>query len=197
MSPIDLRIFNLIPEKARVLDLGCGDGALLHLLEKSKAVEPLGLEFNIERIKDCVKNGVPVLQMDLDRGLPAFRDKQFDVAILQFTLSEVQHPLTVFREMLRVADQSIIVINNFAHWRVRLNLLLRGKTPITPDFPYEWYNTPNLHFISIEDIVGTCEKEGVEILHKEFFAHSGFGQFGIQLGLQNLLANSALFHIKS
>lgn len=196
MSPIDLRIFNLIPEQSRVLDLGCGDGSLLHLLAKSKGVKPLGLEFNIERIKDCVNNKVPVLQMDIDQGLQSFNNDQFDVAILQFTLSEVQNPLVVFHEMLRVAKEAIIVISNFAHWRVRWSLLTQGKTPVTKDFPHEWYNTPNIHFISIEDITQTCEKEGVTILHKECFANHPLAQWGIDLGLQNLLANSALFHLK-
>lgn len=196
MSPIDLRIFNLIPENSKVLDLGCGNGHLLSLLAKSKGVKPLGLEYDIDRITECVANKVPVLQLDLDRGLPSFRDNQFDFAILQFTLSEVQNPLVVFREMLRIANSAIIVISNFAHWKVRWSLLTDGKTPVTQDFPYEWYNTPNIHFISIEDITQTCEKEGVSILHKECFANHPLAQWGISLGLQNLLANSALFHLK-
>jgi homoserine O-acetyltransferase/O-succinyltransferase len=195
MSPTDLKIFSLIPEKAKVLDVGCGDGSLLKLLAKSKGVQPLGLEIDIERIKDCVVNKVPVLQMDIDHGLKSFKDDQFDVAILKFTLSEFRQPLDVLHEILRVASSAIVVISNFAYWRVRWSLLTQGRMPITSDLPYEWHNTPNIHLLSMEDIEVICQKEHVKILHRECFAPHPLEKTLIKLGFANLAANSGLYHL--
>ena len=195
MSPTDLKIFSLIPEKSRVLDVGCGDGSLLKLLAKSKGVSPLGLEIDIARIKDCIENKVPVLQMDIDHGLKGFRDNQFDVAILKFTLSEVRQPLDVLHEILRVANSAIVVISNFAYWKVRWSLLTRGRMPITNDLPYEWHNTPNIHLLSMEDIEDICQREKVKVLHRECFAPHAIEKIFIRGGCANLAANSALYHI--
>jgi methionine biosynthesis protein MetW len=196
MTPEKLRIFNLIPEGASVLDVGCGDGSMLNLLAKSKNVTPLGLEIDIERIKQCVAQKVPVLQMNIDHGLSGFSDQQFDVAILKFTISEVRNPSMVFREILRVAKEAIVVISNFAYWRVRWSLMTRGKMPVTADLPYEWHNTPNIHLLSVEDLEEFFRKEGTHVLHKNYFAPSPWERAFIKMGWANIAANTALYHLR-
>jgi methionine biosynthesis protein MetW len=177
------------------LDLGCGSGALLKRMKDEKNVTPLGLEISINKVQECVINKVPVLQMNIDNGLKAFEDDQFDLAILKFTLQEVREPLLVFKEMLRVSHSCIIAFSNFAHWKVRYNITFHGKVPITEQLPHEWYNTPNIHFLSIQDIQNMCKKEGVKILNQNFYGDSAFDQLLINMGLNNLGASTCLMHI--
>lgn len=192
---IQNRILELTPENSRVLDLGCGSGALLKRMKQEKNVTPLGLEISIKKVQECVLNQVPVLQMDIDNGLKAFEDDQFDLAILKFTLQEVHEPLLVFKEMLRVSHSCIIAFSNFAHWKIRYNITFNGRMPITEQLPHEWYNTPNIHFLSIQDIQKMCEKENVKILNQNFYGEGTFDQFLINMGLYNLGATSCLMQI--
>ena len=196
MNPdIQQRIVDLTPNNSRVLDLGCGDGELLSRLNQEKQVTPLGLEISLDSIQNCVLNKVPVLQMDVDKGLQAFEDDQFDLAILKFTLQEVRQPLLVFKEMLRVSHSCIIVFSNFAHWKVRWHLSMNGRMPITKDLPYEWYNTPNINLLSISDIEKMCEREKVNILHKNFYGNQLLDRSLMTLGWNNLGASTCLIHM--
>ena len=136
---------------SRVIDLGCGDGRLLSQLCAEHDCSALGIELNQTRILGAIARGVPVVQGDLDDGLPDVPDGSFDFAVLSMTLQQVRRPQEVLREMLRVARKALIVVPNFAHWRIRMQVVRYGRAPVTDSLPYEWYNTPNLHFMSLYD----------------------------------------------
>jgi methionine biosynthesis protein MetW len=147
----DETIIAQIPFGSRVLDLGCGDGRLLAELRDRHGASVQGIELDRRGIIGALQNGVPVVHADLDRGLSGFPDRAFDFAVLSQTLQQVRHPRVILHEMLRVARQSLVVVPNFGYWRVRLGLLVWGRAPVTPSLPYEWYDTPNLHFMSMYD----------------------------------------------
>jgi methionine biosynthesis protein MetW len=197
MPKILQHLIKIIPKDSRVLDLGCGDGLLLKELVEKKNIKPLGLEYNIDCIENCVKNNVPVLQMDIGTGLEIFEDKQFDVAVLHFTIQEVSNPLLLYREMMRISHNCIIVFSNFAHWKIRLNLLRFGKMPITDNLPYRWYETPNIHLMSYVDLLQLCKDQGGKVIHSKFFGESLIDKCLITSGFTNLGASSALVHMKS
>ncbi len=140
-----------IPFGSRVVDLGCGEGRLLKRLRDSHGASVQGLEIDRRRIIGAIANGVPVVYTDLDRGLAGFPDRSFDFAVLSQTLQQVRHPRLILQEMLRVSRQSLVVVPNYGYWRVRLDHLIRGRAPVTSALPYEWYDTPNLHFMSMHD----------------------------------------------
>ena len=145
---------------SRVIDLGCGDGRLLALLRDDHGCRVLGIEINPRRIVRAIERGVPVVHADLDEGLPDIPDDSFDCAVLSMTLQQVRHPKAVLAEMMRIARQALVVVPNFGHWRVRLQVVRHGRAPVTETFPYEWYNTPNLHFMSMydfRDLAGTMK----------------------------------------
>jgi methionine biosynthesis protein MetW len=147
----DETIIAQIPFGSRVLDLGCGDGRLLAQLRDTHGASIQGLELDRRQIIGAMHRGVPVVHTDLDKGLEGFPDHAFDFAVLSQTLQQVRHPRLILHEMLRVARQSLVVVPNFGYWRVRLGLLLWGRAPVTSALPYEWYDTPNLHFMSMHD----------------------------------------------
>jgi len=148
----DKVLINQIEPGSRVVDLGCGDGRLLKRLRDEHDCSVQGVELDADGLLGAVERGVPVIHSDLDIGLPDFPDSSFDFAILSQTLQQVRHPKTVLAEMLRVARHVLVVVPNFAHWRVRLQFIFQGRAPVTQALPYEWYNTPNLHFMSLYDI---------------------------------------------
>ena len=131
----DAVIMEQIAPRHRVIDLGCGDGRLLSRLRDEKSCSVLGIELNREQVCGAIANGVPVIEADLDRGLPEVPDRSFDFAVLSQTLQQVRHPKEVLQEMLRVARRALIVVPNFGHWRVRLQVLWSGRTPVTDALP--------------------------------------------------------------
>ena len=153
----------VIPEKARVLDLGCGDGTLIATLRKHKNITGVGIEKNETSILDCLEKGVPVLQKDLDGGLADIASDSFDVAILNRTLQEIREPVELLRQILRVAKRVVITFPNFGHWTVLAGLLLRKRMPKSDELPYEWYNTPNIHLFTIRDFTALCKEENLKI----------------------------------
>ena len=158
---VDLAVIaELIPARARVLDVGCGDGALLELLERDKGVDGRGIEISQRGVNECVARGLSVIQGDADSDLIDYPDKGFDYVVLSQTLQATRNPKTVLDQMLRIGDRAIISFPNFGHWRVRLSLLLKGQMPVTKDLPYSWYDTPNIHFCTIRDFVHLCEEVG-------------------------------------
>lgn len=147
----DQVIMNQIAAGSRVLDLGCGDGRLLATLRDIHGCSVQGVELDLNGIIAAIARGVPVIQSDLDHGLPDFPDDAFDFAVLSQTLQQVRQPKTLLIEILRVARKALVVVPNFGFWRARLWLLLYGRAPVTQSLPFTWYDTPNLHFMSLLD----------------------------------------------
>jgi len=144
-------IMQQVEPGSRVIDLGCGDGRLLARLRDGLGCQGLGVEVDHAEILSAIERGVSVIHSDLDRGLAEVPDSSFDIAVLSQTLQQVRHPKAVLEEMRRVARRALVVVPNFAHWRVRLQVISQGRAPVTDSLPYEWYNTPNLHFMSLYD----------------------------------------------
>ena len=181
-------ICTLVEEKSKVLDLGCGSGDLLHLLQAQKRVEGTGVEVSEEMVYHCVQKGLSVHHGDVDAGLVDFPDACFDYVILHDTLQEVKKPDWVIREMLRVGKRGIITFPNFGYWRARTQGFFYGRTPVIPTLPYKWFETPNLHFLSINDFVRFCETRRIEIVESRFASGGASVRW-----LPNLFAESALF----
>lgn len=148
----DAVILNQITSGSRVLDLGCGDGRLLASLRDNRNADIQGIELDLEAIKQCLGRGVPVIQENLDHGLKSFADDSFDFAVLSQTLQQVRQPRRLLQEMLRVAHKALILVPNFGHWKVRLQIFTQGRAPVTSSLPYEWFDTPNIHFMSMIDV---------------------------------------------
>jgi methionine biosynthesis protein MetW len=153
----------LVPAGARVLDLGCGDGQLLALLEETKGCRVQGIEILEQAATACIQRGVPVYHGDMLEGMSFLSDGAFDVVILSQTLQQTMRPLVVLHEMLRVGRRAIISFPNFGYWRTRLQLLLSGRMPRHDLLPYPWYETPNVHLCTILDFCELCEQEGLAI----------------------------------
>jgi methionine biosynthesis protein MetW len=181
-------ISDWVKAEASVLDLGCGDGELLTRLVRDKQVRAQGIELSEQAIHQCVARGVSVFQEDIDTGLAEYADKSFDYVILNQTFQQVKKPDFVLHEALRVGKQSIVGFPNFVHLRARLQIFFQGKVPVTPSLPYEWYDTPNLHFLSIADFRGYCKKREVSIAQELFIARNERVRF-----LPNLFAEVGLF----
>lgn len=171
-------VCDLIEKNAKVLDLGCGSGELLKILKKEKDINSLGVEINEDCVVEALENGLSVIQGDLDKGLDEFQNDSYDWAILNQTLQSTKNPEFVIYEMLRVAKKCIISFPNFAYWRIRFYLFLKGKMPKSKVLPFEWYNTPNVHLLTIEDFFEFCKKRNIKILKSIYLtrnkARSGF-----------------------
>lgn len=159
----DQQIFNAIQANAKVLDLGCGDGALLYALREQKRVTCYGIEIDFENILACISKGLSVYQGNIDEGLPEFLDHSYDYVILSHTLQQIHKPLFVLSEILRVGKKAIVSFPNFGHWKIRLQYCLTGQTPKTPALPYEWYDTPNIRVLTIQDFKNLCDQLGFKV----------------------------------
>ena len=156
-------ILRLVRPHARVLDVGCGEGTLLELLEREKGVDGRGIEISAAGVSACLARGLSVMQGDADRDLAEFPAKAFDYAILSQTLQTVREPRTVLSNLLRLADRAIVSFPNFGHWRVRLALLLTGRMPDTRVLSDPWWSTPNIHLCTIKDFTVLCEDLDLKI----------------------------------
>jgi methionine biosynthesis protein MetW len=148
-----LVVANMVPQGARVLDVGCGDGELLRLLADTRGVDGRGIEISREGVNDCVAKGLAVVQGDADVDLADYPDDAFDYVILSQTLQATRRPRWVLEQMLRIGRHAIVSFPNFGHWRIRMQLLRRGRMPVTDYLPYSWYDTPNIHHCTIHDFV--------------------------------------------
>ena len=156
-------ISELIENKSRTLDVGCGDGELIKYLFENKTKDIRGLEISKESVQNCLSKGLPVIEGNAESDLKQFPDHSFDYVILSQTLQAFLSPEKVISELLRVGKRAIVTIPNFGHWKVRLELLLKGTMPVTKNLPHEWHNTPNLHMCTIKDFFNFCEKRNIEI----------------------------------
>jgi methionine biosynthesis protein MetW len=188
MRPDFKIIAEIIQPGTRVLDLGCGEGLLLAWLAVNKKVLARGVEIEAQNVRKAIARGVSAYQGDIDEGLADYPDKAFDYVILSQTLQETRAPLRVLTEMLRVGRKAIISFPNFGHWSVRMAMLFSGQAPKTDLFPYDWYDSPNIHFLSINDFEDLCRKNGFPIERRYFL--SGSTAVG---WLPNLRAQTAVF----
>jgi methionine biosynthesis protein MetW len=183
-------ILKWIRQGSSVLDLGCGDGTLLSLLIREKHVKAQGIEIDDKAIYQCVAKGLSVFHEDIDRGLSDYSDESFDYVILNQTFQEVKQPEIVLQEALRVGRRVIVGFPNFAQYQARFQIFFRGRTPVTPSLPYEWHDTPNLHFLSISDFIVYCRWRDIKIEDAVFMGKSGIIKI-----LPNLCALVAIFLI--
>lgn len=165
-------IAEIVQPGTRVLDLGCGEGLLLAWLATNKKVLARGVEIAAANVRKAIARGVSAYQGDIDEGLADYPDKAFDYVILSQTLQETRAPLKVLTEMLRVGRKAIISFPNFGHWKVRAAMLFSGQAPKTDLFPYDWYNSPNIHFLSIDDFEDLCRTSGFPIERRYFLSGS-------------------------
>ena len=181
-------ISSWISSGASVLDLGCGNGELLSLLVNSKRVRAQGVELSEQAIRNCVAAGLSVYQQDIDTGLTEYADKSVDYVILNQTLQQVKKPDLAIKEALRVGRKVIVGFPNFCYITSRFQIFFGGKVPVSPSLPYEWYDTPNLHFLSIADFKEYCKKTSVTVEKTAFISKNQTVRF-----LPNLLGEVGLF----
>jgi methionine biosynthesis protein MetW len=163
-------IGEIVSRGAKVLDLGCGEGELLAMAGANKGVDARGVEISGRKVQRAIARGVSVYQGDIDEGLADYPDQAFDYVILSQTLQETRQPLQVLREMLRVGRRAIVAFPNFGHWRVRLSMLFSGRAPKTKLFPYNWYDSPNIHFLTVDDFEELADLEGLAVERRYFLA---------------------------
>jgi methionine biosynthesis protein MetW len=166
-------IIELIEPTTKVLDLGCGDGTLLSMLVEQKKCQGRGIEIDEKAIYQCIARGLTVSQGNIDTGLNDYISKRFDYVILNESLQQVLHPQKVILEALRVGKKVIVSIPNFCHYSARFQVFFQGRVPVTKELPYEWYNTPNLRFLSLKDFRYFCKKEGIRILKERGLGYKG------------------------
>jgi methionine biosynthesis protein MetW len=156
-------IASWITPGSRILGLGCGDGELLHYLKKHRQTRETGIEIVESRVAACIEKGLSVIQGDISEEIADYADNTFDCVILSQTLQQVYSPRELILNMLRIGRRSIVSFPNFGHWPVRMQLLLRGRAPVTPQLPYEWYDTPNIRVLSIRDFREFAARVGFRI----------------------------------
>jgi len=156
-------VADMVEPGARVLDVGCGDGALLALLMRERGVDGRGIEISREGVSQSVARGLSVIQGDADADLADYPDDSFDYVILSQTIQATRQPRQVLEHMLRIGRRAIVSFPNFGHWRIRLELGLKGRMPVTEKLPYSWYDTPNIHFCTIRDFVALCDEVGAQM----------------------------------
>ena len=187
-------IAEMIEPATRVLDIGCGDGALLAYLARTKAVDARGIELSQSGVNACVRHGLPVIQGDADRDLDAFPDAAFDVVVLSQTLQATREPRHVLEALLRIGKRAIVSFPNFGYWRIRLGLLLRGRMPVSELLNNPWYDTPNIHLCTISDFVALCDEIGATIERSlTLDRHGRPYALDPRGGLANLLAEQGVF----
>lgn len=180
----------LVAPQSSVLDLGCGSGELLYLLIRERGVRGQGIEIDEQAIYRCVAKGLNVIHGDIDIGLSEYLDRSFDFVILNQTLQQVRHLKPVLDDSLRVGKKVIVGFPNFAFYKARIQLFFHGRAPVTPSLPFSWYETPNLHFLSISDFLRYCAEMEINIESREFFGGRGSVKF-----LPNIFAESGIFLI--
>jgi methionine biosynthesis protein MetW len=184
-------IGELVAPNSKVLDLGCGEGELLAWLAQNKGVDARGVEISATKVRRAITRGVSAYQGDIDEVLADYSDHAFDYVILSQTLQETRWPLKVMRDMMRVGRHAIVAFPNFGHWSVRLSLLLTGHAPKTDLFPHEWFDSPNIHFLTVDDFDQLTRQEGFTVERCYFLA----GRRRVSV-LPNLRAEVAVYLVR-
>ena len=192
---IDFQVIaDLVAPGSRVLDIGSGDGALLELLQSRRQVDGRGIELSQQGVNECVARGLSVIQGDADHDLVYYPDESFDYVILSQTIQATHNPKLVLKELLRIGRHAIVSFPNFGHWRVRFALLFGGRMPVTSDLPYSWYDTPNIHFCTLQDFVALTDELGATIERAEALNANG-QKIAVSLpwSMWNLFGQQAVF----
>ena len=190
-------ISELIENKSKALDVGCGDGDLMKYLFENKTKDIRGLEISKKSVQNCLSKGLPVIEGNAENDLMQFPNHSFDYVILSQTLQAFLNPDKVIKELLRVGKKAIVTIPNFGHWKVRIKLLINGTMPITKNLPYEWHNTPNLHMCTIKDFFVFCEKRNIKIFRSLALNQEKISEIDIKnLNYKNLISDLGIFLIE-
>ncbi len=182
-----------IKPDARVLDLGCGDGELLLAL-KARGQSALGVEFEASSITRCIELGLNVIEQDLNEGLANFSDDSFDVVVMAQSLQTLAQPHHVISEMLRIGREVVVTFPNFGYWRSRWHLLRQGRMPVSKFLPYEWYNTPNIHFFTVKDFDRLCRRMDIQVINRAAVDSENQTSVVAQ-ALPNLFAVTSIYHL--
>ena len=192
----DLRaIIDWIAPNSHLLDLGCGDGALLAYLQREKGITGYGVEIGIAKVTECIDRGVNVIHADIEAGLSEFADNSFDYVVMNQTLQATHFPSDLLGEMLRIGKQGIVTLPNFGHWRCRVQLGLQGKMPVSAALPSAWYDTENLHLCSLNDFDQLCADLNLKVLERQVLNHN-HASGGVTAKLfPNLFGEVALYRV--
>ncbi len=187
-------ITNMIESNLSVLDLGCGDGTLLKML-KNKGINARGIDINQDNIVKCLEKGLPVIQGDIDEGLKEYPDKSYDYVVLNQTLQSTEKPDFVIKEMLRVGNKVVVSFPNFGYWKVRFYLMFKGKMPKSRILPFQWYDTPNIHLLTIDDFYDFAKSQDFKIEQKICMTKAKVRKSILQKLFDNLFTEEVIFVI--
>ena len=191
-------IASLVKEDTRILDVGCGDGELMSFIFNNISQDVRGIEISKTNVQKCISKGLTVIEGDAESDLSQFPDSSFDFVVLSQTLQAFLNPEKVLDELLRVGKKAIVTIPNFGHWKVRINLLLKGTMPVTKSLPHEWYNTPNLHMCTIKDFFNFCDKKKIKFIKSlALNQESVINISKINLDIRNFFSDLGIFLIEN
>jgi len=191
-----LLVAEMVKSGSRVLDVGCGDGTLLRILSETRDVDARGIELSQAGVNQCVARGLSVVQGDADTDLADYPDNAFDYAILSQTIQATRNPRKVLEQLLRIGRNVIVSFPNFGHWRVRTQIMFRGRMPVTESLSEPWYETPNIHLCTIKDFIALCDELDADV-ERSIALNAQGRRLGVKIPLfmQNLIGDQAIFEL--